>query len=35
MTNNPPSLPLLEMVGLFSQSHYLMTEEEKYLYAGS
>ncbi|WP_246789957.1 hypothetical protein [Bartonella taylorii] len=35
MINNPPSLPLLEMAGLFPQSHYLTSEEEKHLHAGS
>ncbi|WP_246790025.1 hypothetical protein [Bartonella taylorii] len=35
MINNPSSLLSLGMVGLFPQLHYLMTEEEKHLHAGS
>ncbi|WP_246787220.1 hypothetical protein [Bartonella taylorii] len=35
MINNPSSLLSLGMGGLFPQSHYLMTEEEKHLQAGS
>ncbi|EJF93803.1 hypothetical protein ME9_01288, partial [Bartonella taylorii 8TBB] len=35
MINNPSSLLLLGMAGLFPQSHYLTAEEEKHLQEGA
>ncbi|WP_375685708.1 filamentous hemagglutinin [Bartonella sp. AP21QHHD] len=35
MINNPPSLPLLGMVGLFPHAHYLTDEEQQNLQKGS